>query len=89
MKQTGTSLWTTPNTGATNTSGFTGLPGGVRNASSFTQRGEFGHWWSASASGSSHASSPYLYYNDANSSITYHLKNDGLSVRCVRDQNFD
>lgn len=87
MKQTGTSLWTTPNTSATNTSGFTGLPGGVRNASTnnFTQRGEFGHWWSASNYATTHAWSPYLYYNDSNSSITYHQMNDGLSVRCVRD----
>lgn len=30
MKSTGTSLWTAPNTAATNSSGFTGLPGGCR-----------------------------------------------------------
>jgi hypothetical protein len=28
MKEAGTAHWTSPNTGATNESGFTGLPGG-------------------------------------------------------------
>ena len=30
MKETGTAHWANPNTGATNESGFTGLPGGIR-----------------------------------------------------------
>jgi len=32
MKSTGTTLWTDPNEGATNESGFTGLPGGSRSS---------------------------------------------------------
>ncbi len=49
MKATGTSLWNTPNTGATNSSGFTGLPGGYRYYNgSFYNIGYFGFWWSSS-----------------------------------------
>jgi uncharacterized protein (TIGR02145 family) len=50
MKSIGTSLWLTPNTGATNSSGFTGLPGGYRTGCSsswcsFDFIGSRGYWW--------------------------------------------
>jgi uncharacterized protein (TIGR02145 family) len=42
MKEVGISHWNTPNTGATNSSGFTGLPGGYRLADgSFTSKGAY------------------------------------------------
>ena len=55
MKQTGTTLWKAPNSDATNTSGFTGLPGGYRGygtttygfAENFVKIGEMGYWWSS------------------------------------------
>ncbi len=49
MKVTGTTTWVTPNTGATNTSGWAGLPGGYRtNDGAFANVGYNGTWWSAS-----------------------------------------
>jgi uncharacterized protein (TIGR02145 family) len=53
MKSVGTTRWTTPNTGATNESGFTGLPGGYRvtNGTFYTIRYS-GLWWSSTQSGS-------------------------------------
>ncbi|MCX6226599.1 MAG: fibrobacter succinogenes major paralogous domain-containing protein [Bacteroidia bacterium] len=46
MKETGTTHWLTPNTGATNESGFTGLPGGERrNDGPFADMGSTGYWW--------------------------------------------
>ncbi len=49
MKETGTSHWNSPNEGATNSSGFTALPGGVRGTSGlFDWQGSFGYWWSSS-----------------------------------------
>ena len=47
MKETGTTLWNSPNTGATNSSGFTGLPGGFCNFNgNFYSIGFNGSWWS-------------------------------------------
>jgi len=40
--------WSSPNTGATNETGFTALPGGHRNANgTFYVIGNKGSWWSA------------------------------------------
>ena len=45
MKVAGTTRWTTPNTGATNESGFAGLPGGTRNNNgTFSNVGSNGYW---------------------------------------------
>ena len=48
LKETGTSHWQSPNAGATNTSGFTALPGGSRtNDGTFYSIGGYGYWWSS------------------------------------------
>lgn len=50
LKETGTAFWTSPNTGATNSTGFTALPGGMRTGGgSYLAMGDIGNWWSASA----------------------------------------
>ena len=86
MKSTGTTLWLSPNTGATNSSGFTGLPGGYRvNAGGFTDVGNNGTWWSSSDAGSGLAWYRILYSSNADvyrNSIDYRF---GFSIRCVRD----
>ena len=58
LKETGTTHWLTPNTGATNAFGFTALAGGMRydNNGSFWDLYEYaGYWWSSTASSSSNA----------------------------------
>ncbi|NLP20778.1 MAG: hypothetical protein GX378_08455, partial [Bacteroidales bacterium] len=52
LKETGTTHWASQNTGATNETGFTALPGGGRygNDDYFYSIGSFGDWWSASES---------------------------------------
>ncbi|HZV69689.1 MAG TPA: FISUMP domain-containing protein [Saprospiraceae bacterium] len=48
MKEAGTVHWTSPNTGATNLSGFTGLPAGFRdNSGFFNAISTTGVWWSS------------------------------------------
>ena len=48
MKTTGTTRWNTPNTNATNESGFAGLPGGYLDYNGpFSNVGSLGGWWSA------------------------------------------
>ena len=49
MKVTGTTTWASPNSGATNTSGWAGLPGGDRSSNgTFFDVTYDGYWWSAS-----------------------------------------
>ena len=48
LKETGTTHWASPNTGATNETGFTALPGGGRGYDgTFFNIGGYGTWWSA------------------------------------------
>jgi uncharacterized protein (TIGR02145 family) len=71
----------------TNSSGFTGLPGGVRYYSGhFDAVGGNGGWWSSSASGSGYAWHRYLTYSVAN--VYRNIYGDqrlGQSVRCVKN----
>lgn len=87
LKETGTKHWNSPNTGATNESGFTALPGGSRYFSGkFLQLGIIGFWWSSTKSSKKYANSLNLSYD--NSSLGYYKLlslNGGLSVRCVKD----
>lgn len=88
MKATGTSLWLTPNTASTNSSGFTGLPGGVRDpAGSFSEVGNSGYWWTSSLDSFSDFLASYtgLYYYNGGSYLSNDPKSAGYSVRCVRD----
>ncbi|MBN1180969.1 MAG: hypothetical protein JXB49_01690 [Bacteroidales bacterium] len=88
IKESGTGHWTSPNTGATNESGFTALPGGQRERSSgdFLDIGYSGSWWHASMVHSVSSWFFKLYYNSGGSGgggFTY--KGTGLSVRCIKD----
>ncbi len=84
MKTIGTEYWNAPNTGATNESGFSGLPGGERSYNS-ALIGSYGTWWSASY----HTSSQNAIgrsLRDDESFVGYKVmpKTGGLSVRCLR-----
>jgi uncharacterized protein (TIGR02145 family) len=86
MKEAGTTHWITPNTGATNSSSFTALPGGFRNsAGAFEILGYKGYWWSATASSTTNAVLRFL--DNSNTILTAGSddKNHGFSVRCVKD----
>jgi uncharacterized protein (TIGR02145 family) len=81
-----TSGWKTPNTGATNSSGFNAVPGGDRvNGGTYNYIGNYGSWWSSSELGSGNAWVRGLYYNGSNVYRNYDGKRVGFSVRCVRD----
>ena len=86
LKATGTSLWDTPNTDATNSSGFSGLPGGHRdNYGTFTYVGTYGYWWSSSQGNISSAWLRYLAWNFGDAVSFNGNKRHGFSVRCLRD----
>jgi uncharacterized protein (TIGR02145 family) len=86
LKETGTSHWIDPNTGATNTSGFTALPGGTRNSGGYYgSNGVISYWLSSSEYPSPGAWIRYIIYDNAGVSRNGNSKASGLSVRCVRD----
>ncbi len=86
MKSTGTQYWLSPNTDATNESGFSGLPGGLRNFNgTFNSVGNYGYWWSSTEYGTYNAWTRSLYYNDGYVNRDNDNKASGFSVRCLRD----
>ena len=85
MKETGTIHWNSPNTGADNSSGFTGLPSGYRsNVVCFYSLGDYTAFWT---------SIEYFYvytrtmniFNASLARIDVNFKTDGKSVRCLKD----
>jgi uncharacterized protein (TIGR02145 family) len=86
LKETGTTHWNSPNTGATNETGFTALPGGYRSYDgTFLNFGIYGYWWSATENLTSNAWGRTMSYRV---SSVYRNSNDkelGFSVRCLRD----
>jgi uncharacterized protein (TIGR02145 family) len=87
MKSTGTQYWQAPNTGATNESGFSGLPGGNRSGTGglFFTLGYGGYWWSASNCATQSAWSRNLLNGNASINRNCNDIGNGFSVRCVRD----
>jgi uncharacterized protein (TIGR02145 family) len=87
LKETGTTHWLSPNTGATNESGFTALPSGRRNynTGSFELIGSFGLWWTSSAEDATRAYSRWVFYNDGSSGVDGDYNQYGYPIRCVRD----
>ena len=82
MKATGTRDWLSPNTGATNESGFNALPGGYRNAyyKHFQRFRVSGIFWFSGVSDAMRAD--YQWVRLTHTSLS---QNDGVSVRCVKD----
>jgi uncharacterized protein (TIGR02145 family) len=86
MKSVGTTLWLPHNTDATNSSGFTGLPGGYRGTNgSFDSIGSNGGWWSSSESVTAGAWFRGLSYGYGGAYRDSANKTVGFSVRCLRD----
>jgi uncharacterized protein (TIGR02145 family) len=77
--------WNSPNTGATNSSGFTAGPGGLRyDGGAFSGVGIVGYWWSSSLTGTG------AWYRALNATYGAILRLDhgrtfGFSVRCLMD----
>jgi uncharacterized protein (TIGR02145 family) len=86
MKSRGTAYWNSPNTGATNESGFSTLPGGVRMFDgSFNAVRSNAYLWSATESSSSNAWIRTLSTNDDDVNRVAYSKSGGASIRCIKD----
>jgi uncharacterized protein (TIGR02145 family) len=96
LRETGTAHWEyAPETEATNESGFTALPGGIRSGDQLLFIGAYGHWWSSTEA---------AVYPEYDSSLIWYTvlgfgwsdalvagmsgpgKIEGRSVRCVKDK---
>ena len=87
-KEAGTEHWASPNTGATNESGFTAFPGGSRfyNDGIYQNMGGLGYFWFSSEDDSNYAWSRLLSYNFSGIHRGSYNKRSGFSVRCMRDE---
>ena len=86
MKETGTTHWNSPNTGATNSSGFTGLPGGNRTPNGWSGfLGDYGRWWSSTEDSGYNGWARNLNYSYVHVWRFGSLKASGYSVRCLKD----
>ena len=100
LKESGTLHWQDPNTGATNETAFTALPGGFRSglgfsgganpAGYFGNVGKHGNWWSSTKT------LPQYYlqnvawrcamsFGSIDATNTLQDMRDGASVRCIKD----
>ena len=86
MKETGLGHWASPNTGATNSSGFTALPGGNKsNNGSFNDLTISATFWSSSQEDATLVWRQVLFCDDGYLSRGPYYKTNGFSGRCVQD----
>jgi uncharacterized protein (TIGR02145 family) len=88
LKETGTTHWLSPNTGATNESGFTALPGGLRQDNGiFAEIGSSSDWWSSTEYNTIYALSRRAdnNYENFGKVVGGYNKKFGFSIRCVKD----
>lgn len=87
MKETGLEHWYSANTGATNESGFTGLPAGYRGYDNgyYTSMGYDGCFWSSSEGNSGNAWYRVLNCYSSNVYRGSYSKQYGFSIRCLGD----
>ena len=86
LKETGLTHWKSSNTGASNITNFTALPGGYRSSDgTFVSIGGYGFWWSSSESNSNIALSRFMAYDGSSVYKNNVNKNTGYSVRCLKN----
>lgn len=88
IMQSGTGLWRSPNADATNSSGFSGIPGGFRQIE-YNYIESTGAWWTSSVSEMDVLGST-TYNADYDSGIanrSYSFRAVGMSIRCISSGN--
>ena len=89
LKEAGFTQWPSPNKDASNSSGFTALPGVDRAKSgSFYALGQYGYLWTATEQGRDNKSAynrHILLYSGPLEDNYTDTKNAGFSIRCIKD----
>jgi uncharacterized protein (TIGR02145 family) len=88
LKETGNTHWSSANLDATNSTGFTALPGGIRKSGTgYDEKGVYGFWWTATQDqfNNTRAMAREMNQFSRDGSELVYDKSFGLSVRCVKD----
>lgn len=86
MKVPGMVIWPSPNTGATNESGFSALPGGFRDFNAdFRLANSNGYFWTSSSSINGEYIVLILHNAEYLGIVDWGQPSTGASVRCMRD----
>ena len=86
LKETGTVHWNTPNTGASNSSDYTALPGGYRYATgSFFDLKDGGYFWTSTGAGNNAYSWELFHDDEAIYNSSNNDAKNGYTVRCIKD----
>jgi len=85
LKEIGYDHWKEPNKGATNSSGFTAVAGGVRTVmGNFINLNEFGEFWTSDEQDNETGFNWMLSYNSSTPGFGPRDKRFGLSIRCIK-----
>jgi len=90
IKETGSNNWTSTNSDATNSTGFTGLPAGMRESAdgNFSGQGYFGGWWTTKEADPSPLAKAWIRWIHGDTTVVASnsvYKIDGFSVRCLKN----
>lgn len=86
LKTTGTEFWETPNEGASNESGFSGMPSGLRYPDGrFVSLGRSAFYWTSTWHSISEAYGRAIVFSRGEVSRGIYRKDFGFSVRCILD----
>jgi uncharacterized protein (TIGR02145 family) len=86
LKETGLTHWRSNNNDATNETGFTARPGGIRNFDGgFYDLGSYGAWWTSTEFVRGGAYCRYLGYDGSGGFSWGRFEQDGFSVRCIKN----
>jgi len=86
LKESGSDHWQKPVSQSTNESGFTAIPGGYRNENGdFYVLGYNSWWWCSDEKNAEKAYHVLIYGHTKEVTISYIKKENGFSVRCVKD----
>jgi len=85
LKESGTTHWLSPNYGATNETGFSGLPAGTRVTTSFEYLGDLCIWWTSTPQSETWLYDRSVRYDISTIFRSYTHNLAGKSVRCIKD----
>lgn len=86
LKESTPGHWLIPNTGATNESGFSALPGGYRSSRGIFQiLDTYAFYWTSTSNSDNTAWSWFLQNDSREVTRIENLKTFGFSIRCVKD----